>query len=883
MAPRILTIKPRGELCLFATYVLVAILLSLVMGVVVNQISKNNLRDTTERRNERLKSFLLYLESLNDTIHSAPTPNPLTVGVFVEQVPFITTNRGPTVNQVPSSVDQFNVGTLNVTTKGNVFTESGIFRIQDGVTIDCCALASTECDETWVPACKQPTCCGSEVQLDPAVGCGLNFSPEQFLSVSNLIPSDTTGSSSSTLEIKHGATVTSGRVSYGGRQIPIQVSEYLIALNTSRRWTMADLAPCGLPLQGTKDRNPCLLRGVRYPVDVVATYVGLENNCFNSYMPPAKKNVTDVFYCTQPPNTSELDFTYDKPINKIQQAQYRVSRFASFFDNFVQINNDNENFYDWSACRTDMALFPNPYANFSMCVVGDGGKPTSNCATNALGIAIAGCGSLRDPVRYIDHVGAPQSYCVYNSAFHTCGPGSPPCPPFDEGLAFYGCLNTQVCQYIGIVSCTDDAQCNVAPGIDLNMGRCIDVTSARYGTCSETHSPLFSTDQEISIQTPMKMSASYVFDPHYTYATTPKFDLVDGAVYEIGFGGTAMGFLPFSKQFTNPVSAEFERFEKNNGGFCSSFNIKTLNNDACGGGSCGFYFNPSDLLNCVNGSCTRNGLYPNMRTPLGSASMSFQLYALCMAVPANDVAGFNPAVFELIDVVAPFVFDYSLNAQTHQLDGKAYYLINATKLQTWQALFPDITVWKGQCGLFMASTPLMVTKAQQGAFRTVAVETDPFWTTADLAPCMKPLDIFTIANAVGDMTAFGVGAYTSAETIYPDTLLEFTQCNPLPFSSSPTATPTPRPDAGTQCSANQPQGTVEFTPGKPMGYNHFCQTSRVSMFNTYLEVQVALPGITVPTPTPSPSCTPVPTCTPTPVPTPTSMKKRLVIHDEEDP
>lgn len=765
----LLPIYPRGEICIFAAVLFVACVISLVMAVVVNQLSRNSVADIAAQRNDRLKTFLLYLESLNQTISSAPTPNPLTTGTFIEQGSEIIIDRGPAPQYVPSTVDKFDAGNVNLTTTSFVTGNKGIFRISGDEVIDCCALAAGECSAVWQASEFTPDCCGNMVQMNATVGCGMNLSPEQVLRVSKLVPSAPSGvegdtGGTGTLNVGHAATVASGRVSYdGGREIPITYAEYIIALNTSRKWTMAEVAPCGFPLQGTSKFNPCVYGGVLYPVDVISVYQGVSNNCQN----PKISNTTMIKKPAMNLETNTDDsFTYDKPLTAISQSQYKQSQYTGSPQG-------------WSNCQFGTSIFPNPWADATTCPVDANLKPQSGCGNSTLASTLTSCGSLRN-----------------------------------EG-------NDNLQQ-----SCF-----KIAPIQD----------------------------------TPSQDTAQYIFDPEFTYMTTPPFELVDDAVYEVRFGGTAMNFRPTTRRFkTTPQEAD--------DGVCSTFNLYTITNDACGTQGCDFYFPPPSPVNCtpVNSSvtfaCQNNTAFPFLRLSYSSAPMSFQLYPLCLAVPdpsvdenGNGIPGYNPAVFELIDSNLPFIYDYSLNPQTHQMDGVAYYHINLTKLETWQqagATPSTVTKWKGQCGLFVAATPMMVTSSQQLNYHTMAIHNDPVYGPQAIDQCIYDSTI-TDQPVRNPYNAYDqVGDDEDTQTLNP--------CNPNRYHNGPYQNIA-------QCQSSTGDTCARNDAGQPMGYNHFCQTANFTMFNAYMEVITALPGLTESLePTPRPSCTP----TPAPAPPPGMKKKK---------
>jgi len=758
-----LAIRPRGEICTYVTVLTLAGVTALVMSIVIVHISNNHLQSIVEQRNERLKVFLVYLDHLNKTIISAPTPNPLTSGVFVESGTEIIVNRGAGTNKVPSTVDYFEVGKVNLTTTGDVLTSEGIFRISGDKVIDCCALAEEECDAVWQASEFTPQCCGNMVQLNATVACGLNLSPEQVLHVSNVVPSAPSGetsadSTTNTLLMNHTATVMSGRLSYdGGRQIPITLGEYVIALNTSRKWTLAEVAPCGYPLQGTKNLNPCVFGGVQYPVDIISVYQGVSDSCQNHRLDVASFTKKPSMSLTGDNPGTAGSFVYDKPLTQLADAQMETS-----------VNPTAPSGGAWNGCNSNTFISPNPWAS-QFCSVDSNGHPLADCPISSLTNVLTACGSLRNP----------------SNTFYGSGSGCP-------------------------------------------------------------------LENPISGQ-PNQIYASNIFDPRYTYATTPKFDLVDGAVYEVRFGGTAMNFRPLTTKFKNPGAST--------DGVCATFNVVTITNDACGIDGCDFYLPVPNTQNCTislnsttSSNTTTNTMFscsdsvqdPYLRLSYSSASMAFQLFVLCLAVPADEtLVGYNAAVFERIDGNVPYVYDYSLNPQTHQMDGRMLYLINTTKITEWanDGTTPAYTVdqMKGQCGLFLSGTPMMITNQQQDKFRTV--KTSP---GEDVQPCT------TIPNDPA-YTVNGVN-------------------NCPPFSYSTNGYENPSPPSGTSGIMNRPDLYA------PMGFNHFCQTSNFTMFNTYVEVTTELPGFTEtlePMPTPS--------CTPTPAPSMKRSAKRIKITDEGEP
>lgn len=833
MARRKLAIQPSGELSVFAGVILGVTVLCLIGTIVAASVMYNSVSKTIDKEDESLAALLKVLKALNDTITvEQPTwEQELEMGVFIYKenvqtvegpVNEIIVNRGTGSDDVPASVTMFELGALNTNTTGDVDTGLGIFRISGSEVIDCCAEAGNGCDCIWDRSNLTHSCCGNMTQLNITNACGLTFEPSQALYVSNLVPSANTTMPNGDLVVENLATVAEGRVSYdGGRQIPVAFSEYLIASNTSRRWTMAEVAPCGYPLQGLSNENPCMFGGVRYPVDVISVYQGVSNGCQKNNDANLVKDVAvnpDV--CGAPPS----DAGY--PAANIP-CMYFDSSGDSYCPGYVQD----------PSCGEVPSL---PY----ICDIMD--KPTASFFILNPGYFCTQCGS--PPVDCTSHQGANILPTPKDPPNRSAVPNVPTKPNsaildaqlfgsqslFNSGNCWSNCSNAVISPnpYVQMGSqgslCQVDSNGQPTPNCPVNQ------IANLLSTCGSLDAPsnqFYSSAQQGKacgnppLSPPKTTTAAQIFDSARTYATTPKFPLVDGSVYEVRFGGTPMNFRPPTSLSNNGPQT---------GGTCGTFNVVSVSDDACGTSTCDFYnyyvdYCTHNCLDSANSSTYNTAYEQRARLSQNSPSMAFQMYTICAAVPSeDDLMGYNPAVFQLMDNNIPYLYDFSSLAQTHQLDGRSYYYINTTKLAVWsQALGIDSSDWMGQCGVFLAATPLMVTSSQQGAFRTFGIDGSDTWNPNDIEPCLQ--------SNIHAQCASGYNQAYNFQTCPSIGALERGNLDNNFLGTGSCC----RPDAG-----------------QPMGFNHFCQPTNFTMFNSYLEVYTRLPGQTIEPPPPVPTCTP---------------------------
>lgn len=725
-----------------SAFLMMAIVVGWLIVIIATGVSKyNRLLTVIDQENARLEATLIILKYQNGTIINTPTPTPLsaylTKGAFVEGDQFIQPGK------IPATVTTFNTSDLKIVTEGSINSDGGFFKqLANGTVVDCCTFNDGLCSSIWTGSTDTPSCSGAATQLSHEA-CGATLFPHQILRTSKLVPSiDETTTPPTTLSVEHDAAVASGRVAYdGGRQLPIRLTEYVIAFNQSRQYTLGDVAPCGYGLQGTSDSNPCFKGNVMYPVVVISIYRAVANSC-SKPNPSANTNPPNLGQCSTTDTAYEKVCVPQKPPSAILAAQKNQSIFST---------------------------------------AGTGCGSWSNCASGTLGI---------NPYASTNS----QSACTSKGTRGQTGqiPG-------------FGCNPSLVANTITSCGAIEE----------------IKFTEAGSNPAYEDEEQICQNTQPINTTVADSTSAD-IFSHKRTYATTPKFPLVEDAVYEIRFGVTAMNFLHTFKPST-----------PSNQSTCSTFYMHVLENDACsiadGSGECEFF---ETLRSNVGGAIPSQTFFNRYTT--GSPTMAFQVYPLCLAVPASDTEkGFDPGVFQYLDGDNPYVYDMSNLAQTHQLDGKILYNINMTQQQKWISQYHlDVTEWVGQCGLFLAATPMFLTRQQQNLLRSFGVPGNTHgYDPSNIDQCL----------------AFNPNNPTSAPYTTQDCNLHG-QCHPCNSNGNGACHNGgffnfPANVANTISTENLFAARLGFNNGT-LGYNHYCQTSSFTMLNAYIEVVVALPGRT---------------------------------------
>lgn len=830
-----LAIQPLSQIGAYTAAVAAVCLLCIVANIVSQAVMTNWLEDTIDMQNEALAATLAIIKMLNDTV-TVDTPtwqDELQMGVFVNKTVQtiegpaneIIVNRGTTNNDVPASVTMFELGNLDTNTTGVVDTGLGIFRIAGGEVIDCCAEAFNGCDCIWDRSQLPHSCCGNITQLNITAACGLALDPSQTLYVSNVAPSADETNPNGDLIINNLATVATGRVSYdGGRQIPVAFSEYMIASNVSRRWSMGEVAPCGYPLQGTSNENPCTYGGIRYPVDVISVYQGVSNGCQKNADPFLKKDIAPSYqWChggsLQPPSTPMI-CPYVKPGETTPMS----------CPGYGSDSGQSQTQLPYTCLFESQAQGSDQY-RFQLCP--DYWCPGSNgCSLGCCGFKTPpnpGGNSVSDvPTKPNSAIMDAQ---LYGSQLLTSNNNVP-----NSANCWSNCSTDVITPNPYVLMSDTGSLCQVDSDGQPTPNCPVNQLANLLATCASLDAPSnkFYTSAtpgqacgKAPLLPPKTTTAAQIFDPARTYATTPKFPLVDGSVYEVRFGGTPMNFRPSSSLSNSPAQTD---------GVCSTFNVVTISNDACGAQSCDFYQYHVEYCSrgCIQGedSNTYNNPYEERaRLSQNSPALAVQMYIVCAAVPSeDDLMGYNPTVFELMDNNVPYVYDFSSLAQTHQLDGKSYYYINMTKLDAWNsALGLSSSDWMGQCGLFLSATPLMLTTAQQKKFRTFGIDGNDNWNPQDIEPCLE--------NNLNNQCTSSSGGYSTASN--------YQTCPPM----SPINPKYENNNWGQGFS-----GCCRPDAGQPMGFNHFCQPTNFTMLNSYLEVYTKLPGQTLDPPPSPPSC-----------------------------